>query len=144
MTRPGGIAHILTGLGDPLGSAPAALSPEAASASVARGMRPDHLQAFVDEFLGISEGLAQAAEVRRLGKLPVTLLSAGGEHSDAAWQAKQADLLRLSSNSQQVVSESSGHNVHLDRPADAIAAVLDMATMVREGVPDLKPTATSR
>jgi pimeloyl-ACP methyl ester carboxylesterase len=125
-----GVARILTVLGDPLGSAPAALSPEAAGASVARGVLPHHLEAFAAEFLGISAGIAEAAGVRSLGDLPVTVLTAGG-NPDPAWPAKQADLLRLSSRSTQVVSESSGHNVHLERPADAVAAIIEMVTSAR-------------
>lgn len=126
-----GIARVLTMLGDPLGAAPPELSRDAAAASVARGVRADHLQAFVDEFRGIAEGLAQAAEVRTLGSLPVSVLSAGKEHPDAGWPARQADLLRLSSNSSLAISEASGHNVHLDRPADATAAIVAMVERVR-------------
>ncbi|MFN8638423.1 MAG: alpha/beta fold hydrolase [Dehalococcoidia bacterium] len=98
-----GLVRALTFLGDPLGSAPRELSPEASAATAARGVTPDHLEAFVDEFRGISEGLAQAAEVRDVGALPVTVVTAGKKASDAEWPAKQADLLRLSSNSRQVI-----------------------------------------
>lgn len=126
-----GIARALTFLGDPLGASPPQLPREAAAASAARGVTADHLQAFVDEFRGISEGLAQAAEVRSLGTLPVTVVTAGEKSADANWPAKQADLLRLSSDSRQVTAEGSGHNVHLDRPADAIAAIIEMVNRVR-------------
>ncbi len=125
-----GFARLLTVLGDPLGSSPAELSPEAAAAAAARGVLPRHLEAFAAEFLGISAGIAEAAGVRSLGDLPVTVLTAGA-NPDPAWPAKQTDLLRLSSRSTQVVSASSGHNVHLDRPADAIAAIVEMVTSVR-------------
>lgn len=126
-----GIARTLTFLGDPLGSLPRELPREAAAAFAARGVTPDHLQAFVDEFRGISEGLAQAAEVRSLGTLPVTVVTAGEKSADADWPAKQSDLLRLSSNSRQVLAEGSGHNVHLDRPAYATAAIIEMVASAR-------------
>lgn len=129
-----GIARVLTVLGDPLASAPAELGPEAAAASAARGVLPSHLEAFADEFMGITEGLALAAQVRSLGDLPVTVVTAGVKSADAAWPAKQADLLRLSSRSRQMISEASGHNVHLDRPADATAAIVEMLGSIRSAV----------
>jgi pimeloyl-ACP methyl ester carboxylesterase len=123
-----GVARVLAG---PLGSAPDELSREDAGASVAFGVRPVHLEAFLDEFLGITEGAAWAAEVRTLGDLPVTVLSRATQKSDAKWQAQQAGLLSLSTNSRQLISKASDHAIQLESPAEVVDAVLEVVITVR-------------
>jgi hypothetical protein len=43
----------------------------------------------------------------------------------------QADLLRLSSNSRQVVADESGHNVQIDQPDVASGAIVEMVEQLR-------------
>jgi hypothetical protein len=42
---------------------------------------------------------------------------------DQAWQRMQTELLGLSSNSQQVFANQSGHNVEIDQPDAAVGAI---------------------
>ena len=46
----------------------------------------------------------------------------------------QAELLDLSSNSQQVFADKSGHNVEFEQPDAAVGAIEMMVEQVREGV----------
>jgi hypothetical protein len=48
------------------------------------------------------------------------------------WPEWQAELLQLSSNSQQLFAEHSGHNIQYDQPQAAVAAILQMVQQVRE------------
>ena len=48
------------------------------------------------------------------------------------WQRMQAELLQLSSNSQALTAEKSGHNIHFDQPDAAIGAIVRMVEKVRQ------------
>jgi pimeloyl-ACP methyl ester carboxylesterase len=74
--------------------------------------------------------LAQAAAVKSFGALPLIVLSAGLNHQ-TGWQTKQVELLQLSSNSQQIIVDNSGHNIHTDRPEAAVAAIMKMVSQLR-------------
>jgi len=50
---------------------------------------------------------------------------------DLEWDRKQTDLLGLSSNSQQLFADRSGHNIQLDQPESAIGAIAKMVEPVR-------------
>ncbi len=91
------------------------------------------VQTFTDEGKGMSEGGAQARAVTSLGALPVIVLSRG-EDQDAKHTAAQADLLQLSTNSQQFFAEKSGHTIHIDQPDAAVSAILKMVELVRQSV----------
>ena len=43
----------------------------------------------------------------------------------------QTDLLHLSSNSQQLIADQSGHNVQLDQPEAAVKAIVTMVEQIR-------------
>jgi hypothetical protein len=45
--------------------------------------------------------------------------------------AQQAELLQLSSNSQQLFATRSGHNIEFDDPEAAVGAIAQMADQVR-------------
>ena len=49
----------------------------------------------------------------------------------AGWQQWQTELLQLSSNSQQLFAEHSGHNIELEEPQAAVAAIVQMVRQVR-------------
>ncbi len=89
------------------------------------------VQTFTDEGNGMSEGGAQARAVTSLGELPVIVLSRG-EDQDAKHTAAQADLLQLSTNSQQFFADQSGHSIHIDQPEAAVAAIVKMVELVRQ------------
>jgi len=91
------------------------------------------VQTFTDEGRGMSEGGAQARAVTSLGALPVIVLSRG-EDQDAKHTAAQADLLQLSTNSQQFFADQSGHTIHIDQPEAAVAAIVKMVELVRQSM----------
>ena len=121
-----GVLRLLAG---PLGLQ-AGLPPEVAGAYVARQVTPRAFQTSVDEILGTAESLAQAGTVSSLGAAPLIVLSRGRD-LDPAWQRRQTDLLRLSSESQQLIAAESGHNIQLDQPEAAIGAIAQLVERTR-------------
>ena len=81
---------------------------------------------------------AQAQNATNFGDLPIIILSRGqsspfvgvseaeNAQYEETWQLLQADLLNLSSNTQQIVAEESGHYIHLDQPELVIAAIREI------------------
>jgi len=109
----------------------AGLSPEVANAYVARSVTPRHIQTTLDEGQGMPQSLAQAGAVTSFGALPLIVLSRGtGQDQD--WQKFQTDLLHLSSNSQQLFADHSGHNIQLDQPKAAVDAIVAMVKQLRQ------------
>jgi pimeloyl-ACP methyl ester carboxylesterase len=106
------------------------LSPKVADAYVAFSVTPRSFQTSVDETGGTADSVAQARRVTSLGSIPLIVLSRGRD-SDQEWQSKQTDLLRLSSDSRQLIADKSGHNVQLDQPKAAVAAIVAMVEQVR-------------
>ena len=106
------------------------LSPEVANAYVAFTVIPRYLQTNLDESRGMPESLAQAQAVTSLGAVPLIVLS-GALHQDDDWQRMQTDLLHLSSKSQQLIADQSGHNVPVDQPAAAVKAIVMMVEQIR-------------
>ncbi len=100
-------------------------------AYTAYAVAPRSAQTFLDEGRGMSEGGAQARAVTSLGALPVIVLSRGKDQ-DAKHTAAQADLLQLSTNSQQFFADQSGHSIHIDQPEAAVAAIVKMVEQVRQ------------
>jgi hypothetical protein len=74
------------------------------------------VQTGLDELVGLSQGLAEAAQIKSLGALPLIVLSRAPDR-DLDWDRKQTDLLRLASNTQQPFADGSGHNIQADQPA---------------------------
>jgi pimeloyl-ACP methyl ester carboxylesterase len=79
-----------------------------------------------------------------LGAMPlIVLTSAVGEYGNADEQTKerlredrrrlQADLLTLSSNSKQIVTEKSGHHIQLDEPGLVVDAIRQVVEASRTG-----------
>ena len=102
-------------------------------AYTAYAVAPRSAQTFLDEGMGMSEGGAQARAVTTLGELPLIVLSRGKDQ-DAKHTAAQADLLQLSTNSQQFFADQSGHSIHIDQPEAAVAAIVQMVELVRQTV----------
>ncbi|NTU82364.1 MAG: alpha/beta fold hydrolase [Chloroflexales bacterium] len=99
-------------------------------AYTAFAVAPRGVQTYLDEGMGMSEGGAQARAVTTLGALPLIVLSRGKDQ-DAKHTAAQTSLLELSTESQQLFAGQSGHSIHLEQPAAAIAAIVQMVEQIR-------------
>ena len=77
------------------------------------------------------QSFMQAGAVTTFGDLPLIVLSRGLDE-DRDWQAMQTELLHLSSHSQQMFADKSGHNVQLDQPEAAVAAIVQMVAQLRQ------------
>jgi len=110
-----GIIRLLTGVND---------------AQSAFSVTPRSVQAVVDEGAGMPESFVQADTVKNLDDLPLIVLSRGLDQ-ELDWQAWQTELLELSSQSEQLIADQSGHNVQLDQPEAAVAAIVRMVEQIR-------------
>ena len=124
-----GVMRLLAG---PLGAIQD-LPPEAKQAYTAYSVIPRSAQTQLDEFIGMSEGGAQARAVTTLGALPLIVLSARLDDT-ADHTASQTGFLNLSTNSQQLFAEESGHEIHIEQPEAAVAAIVKMVELVRQMV----------
>lgn len=116
-------------LAEPLGliqHLPAETQPAYAAFTVT----PQTTQTFVDELSNLQMSLAQANAVSSFGDLPLIVLTGVIDEQDG-WQTWQTQLLELSSNSQQIILENSGHNIHLDQPDAAVAAIVTVVDPLR-------------
>ena len=104
--------------------------PDVQPAYTAFSVTPRAIQAWADEGTGLPESMAQADEVKTFGDLPLIVLT-GSLNQQTDWQAMQTELLQLSSNSQQMFADKSGHNIEIDQPQAAVAAIVTMVTQVR-------------
>jgi hypothetical protein len=69
------------------------------------------------------ERFIQAGAVKTFGDVPLIVLSQGRD-PDQDWQTMQTELLQLSSDSQQLIADKSGHNIEFDQPAAAVGAIV--------------------
>lgn len=109
-----GVLRLLAG---PLGLDPLTVTPRA-------------MQTTLDEGRGMGASLAQAGAVTTFGDLPLIVLSRGLD-TDPTWQQMQAELLQLSTNSRQLIADTSGHNIQMDQPEAAVGAIVTMVTLLR-------------
>jgi pimeloyl-ACP methyl ester carboxylesterase len=93
-------------------------------------IRPGSLQASAKEYRGLPASAEEAAAVKTFGDLPLIVLTAK-LNDNPGWPEWQTELLQLSSNSQHLFAENSGHNVQVDEPDAAVAAILKMVELVR-------------
>src|SRR5207245_5629287 len=111
----------------------AGLSTAIANAYTAFSVTPRFVQTWLDEGKGMPESLAQAGAVNSFGAVPLIVLSRGlipGQDQD--WQSLQTELLDMSSSSQQLFADKSGHNVEFDQPEAAVGAIEMMVEQTRE------------
>jgi len=94
-------------------------------------LRPESLQASASEYKGLPASGAAAAAVKSFGDLPLIVLTAK-LNDNPGWPAWQTELLQLSSNSQHLFAEHSGHTIQIDEPEAAVAAILKMVEIVRQ------------
>jgi pimeloyl-ACP methyl ester carboxylesterase len=130
-----GLLRLITG---PFGPR-TGLSAELANAYTAFSVTSRSSEAFLNEGMGMGESVAQAGKITSLGAVPLTVLSAGlreaPEPEWQEWQRSQTNLLRLSSDSQQVFAKTSGHRVWLDQPGAAVGAIVAMVERIRRQAP---------
>lgn len=100
--------------------------------------QPKHYAADNDPYWG--EEFAEIYSARKaveypLGDIPLIVLTRGkteypdtedGRQLNEERKRMQADLLRLSRNSRQIIAESSGHHIQLDNPALVISAIREV------------------
>lgn len=94
-------------------------------------IRPQSLQTSANELRGLPASLAQISAVKTFGDLPLIVLTAR-LNDEPGWPEWQTELLQLSSNSQQLFAEHSGHTIQFDEPEAAVAAILQMVQQVRK------------
>src|SRR5512140_1944623 len=78
---------------------------------LARLVRPSNLQATADETRALPASGAEAGAVTSLGNVPLIVLTGRLNTNHPKWQDWQAELVGLSSNSQHLFAEKSGHGV---------------------------------
>lgn len=93
-------------------------------------IRPQNLQTTDNESQGVPASGAQAATVKSFGDLPLIVLTAK-LNDIPGWSEWQSELLQLSSKSQHMFAEHSGHTVQVDEPQVAVEAILQMVQQVR-------------
>jgi pimeloyl-ACP methyl ester carboxylesterase len=94
-------------------------------------IRPQNFQTTDNEYQGVPASGAQAAAVKSFGDLPLIVLTAK-LNDNPGWPEWQSELLQLSSNSQHMVAENSGHIIQLDEPQVAAEAIFQVIQQVRE------------
>jgi pimeloyl-ACP methyl ester carboxylesterase len=102
-------------------------------AYTANAVTPRGVQTYLDEGMGISEVGAQARAVTTLGALPLIVLSRGKD-MDAESAASQARYLQLSTDSQHLIADQSGHRIMIEQAEAAVAAIIQMVEQVRQTV----------
>lgn len=122
-----GLARLLI---RPLGLVPA-LPEDLQGPYLSRLARPLNLQATTDETRALPASGMEASTVKSFGDLPLIVLTGRLNTAQPNWQTWQTELLQLSSNSKHLFAEHSGHNVEIDEPDAAVAAVVEMVRQVR-------------
>lgn len=115
-------------LARPMGIMP--LVPSDENAYFSRLVRPQSAQTLTNESQGMKASGAEASDVKTFGDLPLVVLTAK-LNPIPDWPEWQAELLKLSPNSQQLFAQSD-HSVQFEEPEAAIAAILQMVQQVRE------------
>jgi pimeloyl-ACP methyl ester carboxylesterase len=101
------------------------------NAYYSRYVRPQSMQAAMNESQGLAASAAEASAVKTFGDLPLVVLT-GRLNDSQGWPEWQAELPQLSSDSQHLFAENSGHGVQTEQPEAAVAAILQMVQRVRE------------
>ena len=94
-------------------------------------VRPQSLRTTSNEYRALPASAAEAAAVKSFGDLPLIVLTAK-LNDNPGWPEWQTDLLQLSSNSQHLFAENSGHVIQFDEPDAAVNAIVKMVELVRQ------------
>lgn len=107
------------------------------------GFQPKYFQSNLDELEAVSESDRQLSATGSLGSLPLTVIRHGlpemfasmpthqAQQAEQVWQVLQVELAKMSSNSQMLVAEKSGHRIPIDQPDVVVTAIMGMVQMVR-------------
>jgi pimeloyl-ACP methyl ester carboxylesterase len=93
--------------------------------------RPQTFQTAANEYRELPASAAEAAAVTSFGDLPLIVLTAR-LNDTPGWPEWQNELLQLSSNSEHLFAENSGHVIQFDQPDAAVSAILKMVELVRQ------------
>jgi pimeloyl-ACP methyl ester carboxylesterase len=96
-------------------------------------VRPRSFQTTANEYQELPASATEAAAVTSFGDLPLIVLTAR-LNDNPGWPEWQNELLQLSSNSEHLFAENSGHVIQFDQPDAAVSAVMEMVEMVRQSV----------
>ena len=119
------------------------LPPEIRSTYLEVGFQPKYFQSNLDELAASAESDKQLSATGSLGNLPLIVIRHGipdlfanmpaeqAKQAEKVWQELQADLARISSESQIIVAEKSGHAIQVDQPIFAVDAIHQMVNTVR-------------
>ncbi len=95
--------------------------------------RPQTFQTTANEYRELPASATEAAAVTSFGDLPLIVLTAE-LNNNPSWPEWQNELLQLSSNSQHLIAENSGHSIQVDEPDAAVSAILKMVELVRQSI----------
>ena len=120
------------------------LPPEIRSTYLEVGFQPKYFQSNLDELAASAESDKQLAATGSLGNVPLVVIRHGipdlfssmpasqAKHAEQVWQELQTDLASLSSNSQLLVAEKSGHGIQVDQPEIVIEAIRQMVKLTHK------------
>lgn len=90
---------------------------------------PHYWATYKSERANIKTSFEQLQAITSLGNLPLIVLSQGSKHPKMSderfhyWASLQLELTKLSSNSQHIIAENSGHLIPLEQPELVVSAV---------------------
>jgi pimeloyl-ACP methyl ester carboxylesterase len=93
--------------------------------------RPQSFQTTAKEYKELPASASEAAAVKTFGDLPLIVLTAK-LNDNPGWPEWQTELLQLSSHSEHLFAENSGHVIQFDQPDAAVSAILKMVELVRQ------------
>jgi pimeloyl-ACP methyl ester carboxylesterase len=119
------------------------LPPEIRTAYLEVGFQPKYFQSNLDELAASGESDKQLSTTGSLGNIPLTVIRHGipdlfarmpieqAKQAEIVWQELQAELAKLSSNSQILVAEKSGHGIQIDQPSLVVDSIHQMVQTIR-------------
>ena len=116
-----------------------------------------HWEAMFREVRDITTSSKQIKNTGSLGNMPLVVVSVKHflrrslltfflplKQVDEAWKKMQPELLKLSSNSKEIVAENSGHFVGIDQPEVMIKTISELIEQVRSQQFAVKPKETDK
>ncbi|HNK63345.1 MAG TPA: alpha/beta hydrolase [Anaerolineales bacterium] len=119
------------------------LPPEIRTTYLEVGFQPRYFQNNLDELAASGESDRQLSATGSLGDIPLTVIRHGipdlfasmpaeqSRQAEIVWQELQMELGTLSSNSQLMVAEKSGHGIQIDQPDIVVDAIRQMVASIR-------------
>ena len=123
------------------------LPPEIRPLYLEVGFQPKYFQSNLDELAASAQSDKQLSATGSLGNIPLTVIRHGipdlfasmpadqAEQAEQAWQELQGDLAELSSNSQLLIAQKSGHAIQIDQPSLVVETIRQMVESVRQFSP---------